>query len=344
MGKNRIGLWLFISIGMLFCFFSSAKVNAQDYNIEVESVENLIYGNRLEEAQIIAHSDIEGSFVFSDPSIVLDNVGNIELSIQFRAKNIEYTENITFLSVVSPRKISVVFERPIYKQYNGDTSIQLPTHEYAGIINDEVSVEGVLNGELLGSYVGEGIGVVLSGIEVIGEKKDCYYIDLTEHSARIYPSVLEKDGENHTKIFLENDMYVDIGYSLKVVETEIKAPVGDKYTSFVKYEYLVYNHNNSILEFTDKYKISMKVNDEILKNERLGVFELDKNGEYSELEYQIADGVISFEINRESSIVFATRNIEYNLILIFSAFLLVIFTFIGVYRIINVKRKNNCNL
>lgn len=332
-----------IFVGFLFLLFSNAKVEALDYNIRVDSVENLVYGNTLKDAYIVGDSDIEGEFVFVNPNQVIDTMGNMEINIKFVASNIDYTEYIKFIYEVSPRKISVVFNEPLYKQCDGSTSIVLPTYNYDGIIENEVNVIGTLKGELLASYVGEDIGVVLSGISIDGEKSDHYYLELNEHKARVYPSVLEKDGENYTRITLEKDVYVDIGYSLKVVETKVNEIVENKYTSFAKYDYLVYSHTNEIMEIDGRYIINMKVNDAILNNERLGVFQLNNAGEYKEIEYQIKDGFISFVLDKDCSVIFATRNIEYYLIIIFTLFLIVIFSFIFIYRYVNMKKQSKYN-
>jgi len=341
--KNKLKFVIFLGLFSFFLLFNVNLVSAQDYNVSVESVNGLVYGNKLKDAIINGNSDVEGEFSFYNQEMVLEDIGEIELEIVFIPKDSSNIKKININAEVLKRKVYVVFDTPIYKQYNGLASIELPNYHYEGIIDDEVTIEGELYATLQATYVGEGIPLVLSGVNIVGEKSDCYELDLFEHSARVYPSFLEKEGENATKIELEKDVYVDVGYRLKVVKEDVENLVNEKYTSFLKFSYDVYSYNNVKLNIDSKYDISMKIDESVLNVERLEVFELMSNGEYKELEYTYKDGIIFFEIESDSSLVFATRNIEYQFIILFCLILIFSFIFIVVYRIKNSRIKEEIN-
>ena len=92
------------------------------------------------------------------------------------------------------------------------------------------------------------------------------------------------------------------------------------------------------MSINSKYKVSMLLDESIIDNERLKVYEYD-GIEYKELEYAYSNGKIYFSINSNSEIVFATRNIEYHLIIIFGGILLFSFAFITISYVKNSKIK-----
>lgn len=337
MSKNKLKFVIFIAFSFFFMFVNFTFIHASEYEANVTNLDGLVYGNKLKDVKIEGTSSVEGTFVFSNPDIVLDDVGEINIDIIFIPENEGEVKRITVTKEVVARKISIAFDTPLYKQYDGDTSLKLPNYSYVGIIDDEVSIEGELIATLSATYVSEGIGVILSGVNIIGEKSDCYYLDLLEHTARIYPSVLEKAGENATKIYLKDDVYIDISYSLKVVKKDDKDLIDNKYTSFAKYGYEVYSHNNEKLDIKGKFNISMKINESEMNKERLKLFELTKDGEYKELIYTYKDGEIKFEMDNDSYLVLSTRNIEYHFIILFSMILLFSLIFVIVYRLKNSK-------
>ena len=325
---------IFILCFVCFFFFFSCQIKASEYQIGVEKVEGLVYGNKLKDVTIYGNSiGIEGEFSFDNGELVLDKIGEITLEILFIEKGTNEVKKINYNAIVEKRKISVFFTSPIYKQYDGNDKINLPEYSYEGIINNEVTVKGTLTGVLSATYVSEDIALTLSGVEIEGEKKDCYYLDLLQHSARIYPSTLEKAGNNATQIVLDKDIYVDIGYSLKVEELECGEAIDSKYTAFKGYKYLVYSHNNNLLEVDGNFQIKMKIEDKIAKKERLEVFELTKDGEYRKIEYKIEAGHIYALISNDSTLILATRDIEYHFIALFSFVLIFYLLFIIVYRL-----------
>lgn len=339
--KNKLKYIIFIPLFVLFFAFFSVEIKASDYPVTINNVTNLVYGNKLKDAIIDGESsEVEGEFSFYNKEIVLDRVGEIELEIIFVPKDSNEVKKISYNAIVEKREISIFFFSPIYKQYDGSDNIKLPAYTYQGIINEEVSIQGGLRGKLTATYVSEDIPIILSGIEIVGDKKDCYYLDLLEHSARVYPSTLNKSGVNETQIIIDEGVYVDIGYSLKVEEQNKQEKINDKYTGFKVYKYDVYSYNNVLLEINSEYQVKMVIDEDIKNKERLALFEVTKDGEYKKLNYNIKDSEIHFTIDSNSKVVFATRNIEYHFILLCTSILIFYAVFIVVYRCKNSKILN----
>lgn len=342
MSKNKLKFVIFIFAFLSFLVFKSDFVLASDYTISIESVDNLVYGNKLKDGYINGKSSIDGEFSFYKQENIIDSVGETEIEIIFTPDDLQNyeTRKINFIANVEKRKIFVIFEAPIYKQHDGTTGVNLPNFSYGGIINNEVSIEGSLIGNFSATYVGEDIPVILSGITIEGEKNEYYYVDLLEHSGRIYPSKLEKGGENATTITLDKGVYVDVGYSLKVIKEDYNASIcDDMYTSFLKYSYVVYNHNGIEMDVDGNFKVQMSISQDIMNTERLKLFELTSDGEYKKLEYSYIDDEIGFSIDSGSVLVISTRNIEYKFIFLFSAILLFSLVFVIVYRWKNSRIK-----
>lgn len=334
MGKNKLKITIFTVFVALLTMFFSSEISARDYNVSVEKVEGLIYGNSLQNASIIGKSDgVEGEFSFANSDMVLTQIGEIVLEINFKPNDSNEIKKINFTGIVERRKIDIVFDSLIYKQYDGTDSIALPKYSYAGIINNEVSVEGDLTARLSASYVSKDIPIILGGVEIVGEKRYCYYIDFLEYTGTIYPSVLEKPGVNATEITLDQDVFVNVDYNLRVLEYENNTSIDKKYTGFNMYQYGVYDHNNRPIDVSGSFDVVMNLNDNVVKKERLALFELTSTGEYKKLDYNINDGRIYFSIANDSSVIFATRNIEYRLIMLFVAVLGMYLLFLIAYRI-----------
>jgi hypothetical protein len=288
----------------------------------------------------VGNSSISGDFSYENEDFVLESVGNITLKVIFTPDDEEnYSKKeINVETIVEKRKISVVFDRLLYKQYDGTKNIELPSFTYSGILNNEVTISGTLVAELDGAYVSNEIGVTLKGITVIGEKKDFYYIESNEHTARIFPSSLEKQGENKTIIFLSEGIYIDINSSLKVISQDNNSKIDKNYTALKEYKYEIYS-DEKVNDINSNIEVIMNVSDSLMKTRRLAIYELTQDGVYKELEYNYSNGVMKFSINNNSKIVFATRNIEYGLIFIFSGVLLFYFIFMIIYRCKNSKIK-----
>ena len=109
--------------------------------------------------------------------------------------------------------------------------------------------------------------------------------------------------------------------------------IDNKYSSFKKIEYLVYNHNNVKLDVKGNFKVKMNVSNEDAGRDRFTVFELTSDGEYKQIGHTYKEGYLEFTIASNSQVVFATRDIEYNVIFLFNAVLLISLCFVIVYRI-----------
>lgn len=339
--KKGLKIFVFIFMGLLISFVDNSKVSALDYSLSVDSVENLVYGNEYGEGTINGTTDIQGEFSFEHEDDKINDVGQTSVDIIFTPQDTRYPiKKLTINAVIEQRKISVVFDSLLHKQYDGTTNLQLPEYRYDGILNDEVSIVGDLKATLESGYVGETVLVDFSGIEIQGTKKDFYYLDLENHTARIYPSTLQNYGHNATTIMLDDDVFVDIGYSLKVDKKDVNENIENLYTSFAKYDYVVYNHKGIVENVDGQYKVTMNLSNDIMNMKRLELFELTNSGEYKELNYTYKDGKISFSIDSHSSFVLATRDIEYKFIWLFSSILFIYACAIVVSKVRNEKVKS----
>lgn len=339
MNKNKLKFIVFL--GFIFLFMLSfQQIKASEYEINVEKVENLVYGNSLKSAKIVGNSSILGNFSFENENLVLNDVGNIELKIVFTPSDVENfnKKEILFETNVEKRRVTIIFDRLLYKQYDGTKEIDLPSYTYSGIINNEVEIEGNLVGTLEASYISDEVNVELSGLTIVGEKKDCYYLETSDYVAKIFPKILEKKGANETILILADNIYINLDSSLKIEVKEETKKIDRNYATFKIYNYDIYNGENK-LDIDSDIVVSMKIDKNIMDTKRLKIFELTSEGKYQELEYRYSDDKINFTMNSNSKLVFATNNIEYSLIIIFSGVILFYLIFIMFYRFKNSKIK-----
>ena len=324
MSKNKFKVIVFMGVLVANLLLSCKIIKAIEYEVEIQGLENLTYGNELEEVKVIGNSQIEGKFSIENSNRRLDEVGEIDLVIKFDPTDSSYESKIiNYPATVEPKKVEIIFADRIYKQYDGTSEIKLPDYSYIGIIEDEVEVEGKITGSLLTTYPSENVPLTLGGIHLEGEKKDCYQLVLDGHEAIIYPAKLEKGGDNATIITLPKNLYIDVNYILKVNNKEENRKVNDLYTSFLSYSYQVFNHSNIELKLNSKVKFNMVVSSYYMNKERLKLFELTSDGEYKEIEYRYINGRLLFEMESDSQLVLATRNIEYDFIVFFSSILVI---------------------
>ena len=342
---KKVIFTVFISI-FLFILTQTNKVCAfDDYIVDVERVDGLIYGNAISTGEIVVKSqNIDGTFTFSHPDRILNSAGSMSVWITFIPADTERYGNGISMPVsanVEKRNIEIIFNAPIYKRYDGTDSVVLPEYEYAGILYSDISenaigIVGELEAKFSGSYVAEEVGVILSGISLEGAKKDCYNLVLTGHTGRIHPAYI-RDVSNSVSIEFDENVYIDVLATVKVKKEADNKDVNKDYTSFMLYNFSVYDHNNEKLDVTGNYSVKLRIDEHLIATERLEIFELNKDNEYIKLDYTYSDGVMIFVIGADSQIVFTTRNIEYNSIFILSGILVFSFIFVVVNWVKNSK-------
>ena len=210
---KKVIFMIFMAI-FLFIFTQTGFVSAQeDYTIEIESVTGLTYGDTISKGRIvIKEQSVPGEVFFQHPDRIVNTAGEYTVWVTFKPTDVNAYGNgisIPFVADVAKKNIEIIFDSPIYKRYDGTEQVDLPQHSYIGIINNEVTVVGDLQGSFNGSYVAEEVGITLSGVVLEGEKKDCYTLVLTGHYGRIHPSYVN-DVSNSVSIEFGENVYVDV--------------------------------------------------------------------------------------------------------------------------------------
>ena len=337
--KNVIYL-TFLAIFMFIftqCNIVSAS-DSDDYEVEIEIV-GLEYGDKYGDGEIVVKKQtIPGEFVYLYPNDVVNRTGIINIGINFIPQDRD-TYGTSYMSVeVEIRAIDVVivFDSPIYKQHDGTDFAPLPEYSINGIIHDSVSVVGELVGKYSTTLVSDDIPIILSGISLEGEYSGAYNLILDGHTGRIHPSYLQ-DVANRVTLDLDENVFISGNYNLNLKKENTNDLINEKYTAFSKYGFIVYDQNNRQLDIQGNYKVALKIDEKIVKKERIALFELDENNNYKELEYTYEGGILYCNIDTNSEVVFATRNIEYHFIILFSGILLFSLGFVVVYVIKNSK-------
>ena len=333
---KKVIFTIFISIFLFFITQTNKVCAFEDYIADVERVDGLVYGNEISTGEIVVKSqNIEGTFMFSHPDRIVNSAGTISVWVTFIPKDTATYGNGVSMPVsayVAKRNIEVIFNSPIYKRYDGTDSIVLPEYEYAGILYSDITensigVVGELVAKYSGSYVAEEVGVILSGISIEGPKKDCYNLVLTGHTGRIHPAYV-RDVSNNVSIEFDENVYVDVLATVRVKKEADNKDVNKDYTSFMLYDFSIYDHNNEKLDVGGNYSVQLRVDKHLIETERLEIFELNKNNEYIKLDYTYNEGVMVFVIKADSQIVFTTRDVEYNIIFVLSGILVFSFVFV----------------
>ena len=83
----------------------------------------------------------------------------------------------------------------------------------------------------------------------------------------------------------------------------------------------------------------MTIKQEILSKERLEVFECLSDDACKKLNYTYNNGVMYFEMDPDSKIIFTTRNVEYDAIMLFCGVLVVSFVSVVIYWIANITKS-----
>ena len=259
MKKRFIVAFICFLIAFLFC--GATKIKAQDVEIvEKPIASEIIYGEPLFQSVLSGgKANMEGKFYWEDGLTVLE-VGQYSQSVLFTPFNTDYAPIRIVVDVkVNKKKVGVKFEGDIYKQYDGNSSITLPNYVIEGIVDKSVYVRGTLLGELETVLIGSS-KVVLSGLELIGEKKDNYYLDLQGHVAVIYPNYVEKFGPIKNRVDFSKEIYVPLDsvlYVDKIDEVKIKKQYYD-----IKHVYDIYlKSNDERIEVEDEVCVKVKVDD-----------------------------------------------------------------------------------
>jgi len=222
--KNKY-IIIFITCLAIFFFFGAFKINAQEVVIiEKPIASDLIYGEPLFESVLSGgESSVEGVFSWKNERNTF-SVGKHSETVIFTPNDSNYgSVEIEVDFIVNKRRVYIKFENEVRKLYDGNNSIILPNYIVGGIVDKTVYLKGTLSGSLNSVLIGEN-ELILEGVELEGENKENYFLDLNGFTGSVYPKWVEKQIGVKNRVDLEDnyvpfdsDVYVD-----KVENSSIK--------------------------------------------------------------------------------------------------------------------------
>lgn len=340
MNKKKFIVY-FIGCLISFFFISCKNVCASEITVhEYPSSTSINYGEPLYMSELVGGSaSVEGNFVWKNSLSTFD-VGQVMGDVLFIPSNENFdVVELKIPITINPRRVYLKFEKDLYKQYDSLNTIKLPNYVVGGIINKEVYVSGEIEGKLESVLVGENIKVNLSGIELKGDKKDNYYLDLNCFTATIYPRVKEEFGNDKNKIEFSENIYVPINSSFKTKKIANNDFKKDNYVIKEVYELNVFD-NNSIYDINGKVTIKIKVDDAALRGKKIKVFNY-YNEEYKEVDYEYKNGYLSYSCEGLGILVIANKKTSYVWLYIVASVLVLNAMLFCVKKILENRKKIN---
>lgn len=334
-------IFLFLSTFFLF-LFTNKVINAEEYVIsELPVSEDLIYGEPLFESGLNGGvSSVPGVFSWKNENDILE-AGTISQKVIFTPSNNELNAKEFEVNVtIHPRRVYLSFQNDLYKQYDGSNVLRLPEYIVNGILGSEIFVRGNLVANLDSAFVGENINVTLSGIELVGEKKNNYYLDLGGFKATVYPKFIEMFGSVKNRIDFNNHTYVSMHSVIYVNEIDVSLEK-EGYKIVKEYEVKVKNDNLDI-DIKDNVKVKIKIDN---FNDKGLVLYNYYNQQYEELDYVYEDGYLIYKCNGLGVLVLAEEIIDYKWMFITFGImffiLFIIFVIYIVFKLLKNKKKIN---
>ena len=320
----------FIICMLTFFFYSAKNVCSQSaFIIESPIASDIIYGAPLFESNLTGGvASVEGVFSWKNGRETYGAGEHVEKVI-FTPKNKDYDScefDVSFK--VLKRRVYIKFEKDIYKQYDGTDSINLPNYVVGGIVDKTVYVGGKLEGRLESVLNGES-KIILSGLELIGDKKDNYFLDLEGFSAYVHPIFIEKFVGDKNRIDFSKNIYVPVNTLIYIEEKD--TTILSKKNHIIKKVYDIYlKHETDVIDIDGIVNVKVKIDDEVLNNKKLKVYNY-YHGVYEEVDYKYEDGYIVYRADGLGNLVIAQKETSYNIfyicggVIIFAVGLLVVF-------------------
>jgi len=338
MMKRRNIIICFISVLTFFFFVMNKRVSAQETLINEYPIStDIIYGQPLYTSNLSGgKSSVEGKFVWKEEFRVYD-VGEHNCTVKFIPNNELY--EIVEMSVkvnVLPRRVYLKFEDDLHKQYDGTDTLNLPSFVIRGIIDKSVYVVGDLQAKLQNVLVNDKVKVELTGLELKGEKKENYYLDLSGFTATIHPVYLEEFSKSKNKVDFDDKTYVPVSSSLKVNDSNDSFYKKKGFVIKDSYDIKIINKDD-VVDVDGAVRVKLKINPENLNHKRLHLFNY-YNGKYEEVEYSYRDGYIYYNCVGLGNLIIMQKKVNYwwlYMIMFVLASLIVVL----VWRNVNIKRK-----
>ena len=198
------------------------------------------------------------------------------------------------------------FERDLYKQYDTSTSLTLPGYTINGIIGKSVYVRGTLVANLDSAFVGENINVNLNGLELVGEGKENYYLDLSSFKATVYPKFIEMFGLVKNRIDFSENTYVSMYSVIHVNEANVN--LQKEGCKVVKAYNIEVKNGDNVIDIGEKVTVKVKVDN--FDDEGLILYNY-YNGQYEKMDYAYEDGYLIYSSNGLGIIVLCEEITDY---------------------------------
>lgn len=340
--KNRL-IKVFISLVLAFVFFGAKNVGASAIVIEKEPVPTSIdYGEPLFESKLIGgKANVEGAFSWANGEQLLE-VGEHSVEVIFSADEVSYSPVSFFVNItVNKRRVYIKFEDEIHKQYDDTRDIDLPNYIVGGIRKgDNVYVNGKLKGTLESGLVASNTNVFLSGIELVGEKKDNYYLDLSGFSAKVYPKYIEKLIGDKNRVQLDKNMYVPVNTSIFIEEVGKETLKKDNYKIINSYDIYLASEGKRI-DVDKTITVKVKISEGNFDYERLHVYNYYNNSYEEILDYKYEGGYLTYTSSSLGQLVFAQKELNFWWVYLLCSLLVVsLFSFLIILILKNRKKIN----
>lgn len=301
--------FVFMFIVLFFFFLCTDNIiKAEQYVISEYPVsEKLTYGEPLFEASLIGGvSSVSGTFNWENENVVLEaGVSNQKVIFTPFNSELEIRE-IEIAVTVNPRRVFPKFEKSLYKQYDNSTLLKLPAYTVQGIIDKNVYVKGILSANLESAFVGENIKVNLSGLELVGDKKDNYYLDLTGFLANVYPRFIEMFGNVKNRVDFSENTYVPMHAIIHISEPTID--LKQEGHKIIKGYDIQLRNGNEVIDVKDKIKVKIKI--ENFDGKRISLYNY-YNETYEKIDYVYEDGYLIYESHGLGVLVLSKVVIDY---------------------------------
>lgn len=340
--KNKTFFIIFLCCMLLFFFGNDTTIKANDISIlSYPSASDLVYGQPLFESKLVGgQASVEGAFKWKDEHKSLMDVGVSSQEVLFIPNDSSYSTLVMKVEVkVNKRRVYIKFEDDLYKQYDGNVTLKLPNYVVGGIIDSDVYVGGNLKGTTASVLVGNNIEVNLEGLELKGENKDNYYLDLSGFYATIHPKAIEKFGSIKNKIEFGEGIYVPVNsliYNDKIDSSSLSKngySIKEIYDLYIKSSY-------SRVDVSGDVSVKVMVDATSLNYKRIKIYNY-YNNEFQEVDYEYIDGYLYYTARGLGKIVIAQKDYNYSWIYVLVSSMVVIIAGVVFSKYLKDRKKIN---
>ena len=329
-------LFSFLLIGYIF---NSSRTNACETIIySPPEASDLTYGDHLYKSKLTnGIANIEGIFLWEEENLVLTPDDN-HSTVVFLPSNPDCaSKKINVNLTILPKEIRPVFESPLKKQYDEANTIVLPNYLIKGIIDEDTYVKGILKAKTESVLVGDNISVIMEGLEIVGEHKDYYRLNLSGYTATIHPKQIEKLGEIKNKIiFNNNEAFVPTNSSL-LINKHDSSLFKEGYKIQSIYNITIKSDGEEVTNIPGSFSLKLKLEDINPKKHQLFNY---VNNEYEKINYTITDdGYILYTISVIGDLVIAEKKANTFIFIIFPILIISIIVILLTQKSIKTKTK-----